>query len=158
MLNLIMREHEDYFNISQKEHIHVLSDRIPLRWEELFIWTSASFFILIAFVGPFIGLLIGILTLLGYILYRFASYIVYFELLINTKSGEMIRLQKVFNHTQRKELITTNFDASKFEYIALNRSGEQKFVLRYKTHMNHDLLIIRNEEDKNLIEQYIQEI
>ncbi|RAJ14539.1 hypothetical protein [Olleya aquimaris] len=150
-----MNEHEDYFRISKNGHVHTLSDRIPFKWKELIVWTSASFLLLIWLLGIGIGIFVAILTLIGYILYRFASWIYYSELKIDAKSGKIIRLKKILDRTQKTELITEKFDPNRFEYSELTRSGKTKFLMNYRTHKNNELLIIKNKTDKELIEKYI---
>lgn len=152
-----MNEKEDYFRISKSGTIHTLSDRIPLKWKELMIWTFASFFILVYFAGILAGLIVAILTLIGYTLYRFASWIYYSEIQIDEKNGKMTRLKKIINRTQTTELITDKFDSKKFEYSELTRSGKTKFLMSYRTHKNHELLILKNETDRKLIDTYIRE-
>jgi hypothetical protein len=63
----------------------------------------------------------------GYTLYRFTSWIYYSEKMIDEKSGK------------------------------LNRRGKTKFLMNYRTHKNHELLIFKNKTDKELIEKYITE-
>ena len=152
-----MNEHEDYFRISKNGHVHTLSDRIPFKWKELIVWTSASFILLIWLLGIGIGIFVAILTLIGYTLYRFASWIYYSELKIDEKSGKIIRLKKILDRTQKTELIAEKFDPNRFEYSELTRSGKTKFLMNYRTHKNNELLILRNETDKKLIENYIKE-
>lgn len=152
-----MNEHEDYFRISKNGHVHTLSDRILFKWKELIIWTFASLILLIWLLGIGIGIFVAILTLIGYILYRFASWIYYSELKIDEKSGKIIRLKKILKQTQKTELIAEKFDSNRFEYLELTRSGKKKFLMNYRTHKNNELLIIKNETDKNLIENYIKE-
>lgn len=152
-----MNENEDYFRFSKNGHVHTLSDRIPFKWTELLIWTSASFIFLIYFLGIGVGIFVAILSLIGYTFYRFASWIYYSEIEIDEKSGKMTRLKKLLNRTQKTDLITDNFDPNGFEYSELNRSGKNKFLMSYKTHKNYDLLILKNEVDKQLIQKYIAE-
>ncbi|NJB72907.1 hypothetical protein GGR42_003405 [Saonia flava] len=152
-----MNEREDYFRISKNGHVHTLSDRIPFNWKELMIWTSTSFIFLIWFLGIGIGIFIAILTLIGYIFYRFASWICYSELKIDEKSGKLIRLKKILDRTQKTELISEKFHPNRFEYSELTRSGKTKFLMNYRTHKNNELLILKNKTDKEQIEKYIAE-
>lgn len=152
-----MNEHEDYFRISKNGDVHTLSDRIPFKWKELLVWTSTSFIFLIYFLGFGVGILVAILTLIGYIAYRCASWIYYSEVVIDEKSGKMTRLKKILERTQKADLITDRFDPNGFEYSELNQSGKNKFLMSYRTHKNHDLLILKNKSDKELIEKYIAE-
>ncbi|TXD80805.1 hypothetical protein ESY86_19915 [Subsaximicrobium wynnwilliamsii] len=152
-----MNENEDYFRISKNGNIHTLSDRIPFKWKELIGWTSASFVFLIYFFGFGIGIFIAILTLIGYTSYRFASWIYYTELLINEKTGNMIRLKKLFDRVQKTELITEKLNPNRFEYSELKRSGKTKYLMNYRTHKNNELLILKNKTDKDIIEKYIAE-
>ncbi|UAB82282.1 hypothetical protein INR76_05850 [Marixanthomonas sp. SCSIO 43207] len=80
-----MNDHEEYFRISRNGHVHILNNRIPFRWKEMIIFTTASFIFLILMFGWFVGLFIAILTLICYTLYRFASWIYYTELKIDKK-------------------------------------------------------------------------
>ncbi|GGH45577.1 hypothetical protein IA57_04135 [Mangrovimonas yunxiaonensis] len=152
-----MNEREDYFRISKNGNIHTLSDRIPFKWKELMIFTSASFIFLILFFGWFVGLFIAILTLICYTFYRFASWIYYSELKIDEKSGKLTRLKKILDRTQKTELICDKFDPNRFQYTELTRSGKTKFLMNYRTHKNNELLILKNKADKELIEKYIAE-
>ena len=152
-----MNEREDYFRILKIGDVHTLSDRIPFKWKELIVWTSASFIFLIYSLGFGIGIFVALLTLIGYTLYRFASWIYYSEVKIDEKSGKMTRLKKILERTQKTDLITDKFDLNGFEYSELNRSGKNKFLMSYRTHKNHDLLILKNKTDKELIEKYIAE-
>lgn len=152
-----MNEREDYFRISKNGHIHKMSDRIPFNWKELMIWTSASFIFLILFLGIGVGIFIAILTLIGYTIYRFASWFYYSELIIDEKSGKITLLKKILDRTQKTELITEKFDPNRFEYSELTRSGKTKFLMNYRTHKNNELLILKNKADKELIEKYICE-
>ena len=154
---MTMNENEDYFRFSKNGHVHTLSDRIPFKWTELIMWTSASFIFLIYFLGLGIGIFVVILSLIGYTFYRLASWIYYSEIIIDEKSGKMTRVKKMFNRTQKTDLITEKFDQNGFEYLELNRSGKNRFLMTYKTHKNHDLLILKNEMDKQRIEKYIME-
>ncbi|MDC9722085.1 MAG: hypothetical protein PSN34_04840 [Urechidicola sp.] len=150
-----MNEHEDYFRISKNGHVHTLSNRILFKWKELMVWTFGSFILLIILFGWLVGIFIALFTLIGYTLYRFASWIYYSELEIDEKSGKMTLLKKILDRTQKSELITEKFDPNQFEYSELTRSGKTKFLMNYRTHKNHPLLILKNKSDKELIEKYI---
>ena len=149
-----MTENEDYFKISKNGPVHTLSDRIPFRWKELMIWTSASFVFLIWFLGIGVGLFVAILTLIGYTFFRFAAWVYYSEIKIDLGNGKLTRLKKVLNKTQSEELITERFDPKQFEFKELVRSGKTKFLLNYKTHKNNELLVLRTEEDKKYVGKY----
>ena len=154
-MQIVVNEHENYFRFFKNGNIHTLSDRIPFKWNELMIWTSSSFIFLIWFLGIGVGIFVAILTLIGYTLYRFASWIYYTEVKINEKTGNIIQLKKILNRTHKTELIANKFDSKRFEYLKLTRSGKTKFVLNYQTHKNNELLILKNKADKELIEKYI---
>lgn len=153
-----MNEQEDYFRFSKNGAVHTLSDRIPFKWSALLVWTSGSFFIPIYFLGFAVGIFVGTLTLIGYLLYRFAAWIYYSEIEIDVKSGKMKRCKKILNRTQKIELITDKFNEKGFEYKELQRSGKTKFLLSYRTHKNHELLLLKNKTDKEFVENYIKEI
>ena len=152
-----MNENEDYFRISKNGSVHTLSDRIPFRWKELIIWTSASFLILIYFLGLLVGIWVAILTLMGYTFYRFAASIYYSVLEIDEQSGKMTRKMKFLDRVQKEELITDKFDPNRFEFSELSRSGKSKFLMNYRTHKNNELLVLKNRIDKELMEKYISD-
>lgn len=152
-----MNEKEDYFRISKNGHFHILSDRIPLLWKELLVIPIVTFFVLFILSGILVGLVAGILSAVGYTLYRCTAWIYYSEIIIDEKSGTLTRLKKVLHKTQTKELITDRLDLHRFEYVAIARSGKTKFLLRYRTHKDHELLILKNKTDKKLVETYITE-
>lgn len=150
-----LNEKEDYFRISKNGRVHTLSDRIPLKWEEMVVWTSGSFLLLIYFLGIGVGIFVAVLTLIGYMLYRFAAWIYYSELKIDEKSGKMIQLKKALGQTRKVNLITEKFDPDRFEYSELIRSGKTKFLMKYRTHKDNELLILKSKKDKEHIEKYI---
>lgn len=153
-----MNEKEDYFRISKTDHVHILSDRIPLNLKEVLLVPISTFVLIILLSGNWlIGLIIALLTAIGYTLYRFASWIYYSEIQIDEKNRKMTRLKKILNRTQTTELITDMFDSKKFEYSELTRSGKTKFLMSYRTHKNYELLILKNKTDKEHIENYILE-
>ena len=152
-----MNEKEDYFRISKNGDTHTLSDRIPMNWKEVLILPISTFLIMLFVTGWLVGLLVAILSAIGYTLYRFASWIYYSEVKIDEKSGKITRLKKIFDRTQKTDLITDKFDPNRFEYTELTRSGKTKFLMNYRTHKDNELLILKNERDKNLIEKYIDE-
>ena len=135
-----MNENEDYFRTSKNGTIHTLSDRIPFNWKELLLWTSTSFIFLIWFLGIGIGIFVAFLTLIGYTIYRFASWIYYSELKIDEKSGKIIRLKKFLDRTQKTELISENFNPNRFEYSELTRSGKTKFLMNFLKCLKYSLV------------------
>ena len=150
-----MNENEDYFRISKGDHTHILSDRISLRWKEVLILPILTFFIMLFVAGWFVGLVVATFSAIGYTLYRFASWMYYSEIHIDEKSSQLTRVKKILNRTQSTDLITDSLDPNRFKYTELTRSGKTKFLMSYRTHKNHDLLIVRNKTDKKLIEKYI---
>ncbi len=152
-----MNEKEDYFRILKNGNIHILSDRIPLNWKEVIFIPLSTFFVTFLLFGHWlIGILIGLLTAIGYTLYRFGAWIYYSEIQIDEKSGKITLVKKILERTQKIDLITDKFDPNRFEFSKLNRSGKNKFLMTYRTHKNYDLLILKNELDKNTIEDYIK--
>ena len=152
-----MNEHEEYFRISKQGSVHILNDRIPFKPKEFLIFTTTSLLFLIWFLGVGIGIYVAILTTIAYILYRFASWIYYSELKIDEKDKAMVRTKHILNRIHKTELITKNFDPTVLEYIPLTRSGKTKYLMNYRSHKSNALLIIRTEQDKKLIENYIAE-
>ena len=152
-----MNENEKYFKISKSGHVHTLSDRTPFKWKELMLWSSTSFLVLIYFLGIGVGIFVAILTLIGYVFYRFAAYIFYSELKIDEKSGKIIRIKKFLDNVQKEELITKNFDPTRFEYTELTRSGKTKYLMSYRTHKNSELLILKSRADIESVQKYILE-
>lgn len=152
-----MNENEDYFRISKNGNVLTLSDRIPFRWKELMIWTSTSFLFLIFLLGVWAGILVAILTLMGYMFYRFGASIYYSVLEIDEQSGRMTRTMKFLDRVRKEELITDTFDPNRFEFSELSRSGKSKFLMNYRTHKNNELLVLKNKTDKEFIQKYISD-
>ncbi len=153
-----MNEKEDYFRISKNGAIHILRDRIPLSWKTLIVWPFVSFIITVYWLGLLVGIIIAILTLVGYILYRFTAWIFYSEIHIDEEKRECTLHKKILNRTQSVHIVTDTFDPNQFKFIPIQRSGKSKYLMQYRTHKNYDLLILKNEADKNLVEHYIREI
>ncbi len=152
-----MNEKEDYFRILKNGNIHILSDRIPLNWKEVIFTPLSTFFVTFLLFGHWlIGILIGLLTAIGYTLYRFGAWVYYSEIQIDEKSGKMTLVRKILERTQKIDLITDKFEPNRFEFSEINRSGKNKFLMTYRTHKNYDLLILKNKLDKTTIEDYIK--
>ncbi len=152
-----MNEKEDYFRILKNGNIHILSDRIPLNWKEVIFTPLSTFFVsFLLFSHWLIGILIGLLTAIGYTLYRFGAWVYYSEIQIDEKSGKMTLVRKILERTQKIDLITDKFEPNRFEFSEINRSGKNKFLMTYRTHKNYDLLILKNKLDKTTIEDYIK--
>lgn len=152
-----MNEREEYFRLTKKNDVHILSNRIPFKWNELLVWSSASFIFLLIWTGWLGALLIAVLSTLGYGLYRFSAWVFYSELVIDLKSGRVMLLKKLLGKTQNEQLITENFDPSRFEFTALTRSGKTKYLLSYRTHKSHELLVLKNQLDRDRIKKYFSE-
>jgi len=69
----------------------------------------------------------------------------------------MTSLKKILQRTQKAELITDKFDPNRFEYAVLNLSKKNKLIMSYNTHKKHQLLVLKNKDDKDLIQKYIKE-
>ena len=151
-----MNENEDYFRILKNGHIHILSDRIPLEWKQILVLPISIFLIFTAISSNLIiGIYVGLLSGIGYLFYRFASYFYHTELLIDNKNGRLTRQKKILDKIKSTELITDQLNKGKFEYLKITRSGKTKYLMIYKTHRTHHLLVLKNEADKNQIEKYI---
>ena len=50
-----MNEREKYFRLTKKDDVHILSNRIPFKWNELLVWSSASFFLMLMLVFTSMG-------------------------------------------------------------------------------------------------------
>ena len=152
-----MNSGEDYFRFLQHGHIHTLSDRIPLHWKQILLIPLSIFVILGILMGWIVGAVVGIISAVGYLLYRAASWMYYSEVQFDTKTGRLVQYKKLFNKTKSSDIITEKFDPGNLEFIDVSRSGKKKFALNYKTHKDNILLIIKGESDKSVIEKYIRE-
>lgn len=151
-----MNEKEDYFRFSKKGQLHILSNRIAFKWKELMIWSPLAFLFLLIWTTWLVALYVVILSTIGYLIYRFTSWMYYTEVRIDELNGKMIKVKKLLNRIQNEEMITEKFDTSKFEFTELTRSGKTKYLLTYRTHKTYELLVLKNQEDKNYVENYIK--
>lgn len=151
-----MNEKEDYFRITKTKNSHILSNRIPISLKQIILIPTITCIMMIILTGWLVGLVTGVITMIGYILYRFASWLYYSEIEINEKSGHITLTVKLLNQIQKTELITRQYNINNFEFSEINQSGKTKFLLKYKTHKNHELLILKNEFDKLKIQEYLK--
>ena len=122
----------------------------------MFTWTSNFIFGFDFFLG-IERFFCRSMTLAGYVLYRFSACIYYSELKINEESGKTIKSKKILDKTLKTEVITDKFDPRKLEFLELKRSGLTKFLMIYRTYKTHELLVLRNESDKEHIQKYVLE-
>lgn len=150
-----MDEIRNYFSIWNEGNVHIISDRIPINWKEIAILPISSFLILVFIIGWLGALVVGILSAVFYTLFRFAAWFYYSETHIDVRAGKIKRIKKILDTTRREEIISNTIDPDNFSFIELNRSGRVKYLLRYRTHKENDLLILKNLEDKNFVQSYI---
>jgi len=137
-----MNENEDYYRITKKGDIHILSDRTPLKLKEILILPTSTFLLFLP-INWIVGIVVSIL------------WFYFSEIHINEKTREIIHYKKLLNKTKSVNTISKKFNSSFFKFSALNRSGKTKFLMSYVTHKDHDLLILKNELDKNIVLKYI---
>lgn len=148
-----------YFNLKEVEGVHILSDRMDFKWLEVVIF-PLSFFVLmmIIFSNPLIALQISIIVGLFYFIFRFFAFIYYTELSINMSNENLMLTKKLFNKTKSVEIITDKAEFENFHFQELKRSGKTKYLLKYKTYKDTNLLIIKTPEDKKIIENYLKKV
>ncbi|MGD1847006.1 MAG: hypothetical protein ACFB10_16575, partial [Salibacteraceae bacterium] len=98
--------------------------------------------------------LISVLASAGYTFFRFASWFYYTEFSIDMLSGRFTRTLMSGNTVEAREIITERFDPNCLEYVELHHGGQTTYLLQYHGEKTHDLLVVRTEEDKELIDQY----
>jgi hypothetical protein len=161
-------EHSKYYSFRTEEDTLILSDRLEINWREILIFPLPLFIVIIIVPGLWYtpgvwlspGLWIGaffIAVLIGflYILLRYTASIYYSEIKINPQKGTLTSVKILFGKVRSVDVITSNFKVDHFDYIELNRSGKTKYLLCYKTHKDHNLLVIKSTEDKQQIENRI---
>ncbi|WP_190811687.1 hypothetical protein [Flagellimonas sp. S3867] len=150
-----MNDIKNYFSIKEKGKVHIISDRIPINWKEIVILPTSSFVILFFIIGWIGALVVGILSAVFYTPFRFAAWFYYSEIQIDIEKGKISLLKKILDNARSEELISNSINPDNFSFVELNRSGKTKYLLRYSSHKDNDLLILKNLEDKILVEEYI---
>ena len=152
----MLNEHEDYFSITEKDGIHTLSNRIALKVGELAILPLLIFVPLMLFVGWFPGLVAAFISGAGYGIYRYAASRKYTEFTVEERSGKVTKLKKFKTKILSSELISEKFSPENLSFEEITRSGNSKFLLKYKSHKEYDLLIVKTQIDKNYLENYFK--
>jgi len=153
-----MKEETKYFQISKKGHLHILSDRIPVNWVEVLIFPIPFFIVLTLFSHWIVGLIISVLSGILYLLFRFASWIFYSELIIDDHKQNLVRQTKFLEKITKTEIITDKIEVDRFKFEELHRSGKIKYLMKYETFKDFDLIILRNKTDKKLIVEFLKNI
>lgn len=151
-----MNENEDYYRFHKRGDLHVLSTRIPFKGSDLIIAPLSVGIPLMAFLGWFQGIIAGLLTFVVYGGYRYAASLHYHELHIDSASGNVRWVKMKKNNVIESVAIDDQFEISKIIFEEMTRSGSTKYLLRYRTHKDHDLLVLKTAKDRDAITDYLR--
>ena len=148
-----MNEKEVNFQISKEGDKIVISSRVPFKWKEILVIGPLSFVILILMFGWFVGTWVSVLSNLGYIIYRFAAWFYYSNIIIDSQMGELTIESFLFGSRLKSELISNAFRVENIVFKKMARSGKTKYLMSYRRFTDKELLIIRNSSDKERIKK-----
>lgn len=164
-LGMDLEKQEQYFKTEQQEDLYIL--KTQMQWETKHL----LFMIPIVLIGVEVGIvkgnlvttllitsLIAIFFTIGYGLFRVAAFQMYKEIIFNTKSQQCYVQNTFFGKKSNPTLIDKKYSLEKLSYQPLTRSGRTRYSLRYTTHKTYHLMIIRTDEDKLIIENFMQNI
>ena len=154
-----MDNFKQYFSIIKEDHgALIINDRIPLNWKEIGLFSISLIGLLSFVINILAGISIGIFFSLLYIVFRFMAWIFYKEIIINMFS-KTIQIKKYrLGELTSENLLDTELDLGNFVFKEVSRSGTIKYVLNYKTHKEHDLLILKSKSDKEIVDEYLKQL
>jgi len=83
-----------------------------------------------------------------YTILRFFAWFIYKEIVIDKNNGTIIQKNKFISKVKRVLEIDKNFNFEKLNFIEQSRSGQTKYILQYQTYKVFDLMIIKDQEQK----------
>lgn len=154
-----MDEKSKYYHITETKNSFILDDRVEINWIEILLYPTAIFLFLFIGTGYLIpSIAVTIVVAILYTIFRFFAWFIYKEVVINLNDGTIIQRKKFISKVKSIIKIDKDFNFEKLTFIEQTRSGQTKFILQYKTYKTFDLLIIKNQEQKQLIENNFKKI
>ncbi|SFU60726.1 hypothetical protein SAMN05216480_109134 [Pustulibacterium marinum] len=165
-LGMDLEKQEQYFKTEQQEDLYIL--KTQMQWETKHLLFSMIPIISLSFIIGIVNRnlvttliitsLIAIFFAIGYGLFRVAAFQMYKEIIFNTKSQQCYIQNTFFGKKSNPTLIDKKYNLEKLSYQPLTRSGKTRYSLRYTTHKTYHLMVIRTDEDKLIIENFMQDI
>ena len=155
-----MKENSKYYHILDSDDKFIIDDRLEINRNEILIYfiTLLIAFLFLSDFNLIIAVPLSILFSLFYISFRYFAWFKYSELSIDKLNASVKKVNKLFNKTKSVELLDKAYDFSKIEFDKHERSGKTKYVLKYKTHKSYEILVIKSNEDRLVIEQALKNI
>jgi hypothetical protein len=154
-----MDEKSKYYHIRNSKKHFILDDRIEINWIEILLYPSAIFLFLFFGTGNLIiAIPITILVGLFYTIFRYLAWFFYSELTINKTDGSVMLINKFIDKVRSTDLIDKTFQLDKVEFKKQERSGKTKYLLTYQTHKQNDIMVVKSEEHKLIIENGLKNI
>ncbi len=154
-----MNDKTNYFHIINSKEIFILDNRIEINWVEIFTYPLPIFgFILLATNSLLISFLFAFFTGIFYLFFRYTAWFFYSQLEINKHDRSVKIIKKRINHIRRVEKIDNEFNLKKIQFKKLERSGKVKFLLIYNVYKPIEIMIIKKETHKKIIEEELKKI
>lgn len=148
-----------YFHILETDKELIIDDRLDISWKEI-IYYPLPFLVVLFYFRElwFIVLPLLLLVFLSYLFFRFFAWFLYKEIRINKINCTIEVVHFLLNRKRGSSLIDSSFSSEKITFLRQERSGEVKFLLRYSNYKNYDLLIVKSEKDRDLLESVLSKI
>ena len=131
-----------------------ISERTPIKFPEIFIFLILTSVFAIVFLRV-TGIVYSLIFSLGYVLFRYFSWLIWKQIEIDFNSKKLTITKMLLNKTTSTEILSSNFDYSKFNLKEFEQSGMKRAMIQYQSHKLMNLLLLTNQDDIELVKNEI---
>lgn len=155
----------NFMSLKIKENHKIFLDKTQLQintkqdfsWKELIAYVLPAF-ILFFFVNIVLSILISLLILLTYFVFRVVSFIYYSEIIIDFEEKRIIKNNYRGDSLINSEILAKNIDSKNLHFKKIQRSGKIRYLLSYTSFKEISLVVIKGEEDFVKINTFVTNI
>jgi hypothetical protein len=131
-----------------------VSDRMPIRFLDTAFFLLLTSILAIFFLGA-VGVIYSLLFSLGYALFRYFAWLIWKRIVIDLVHHKLTDTRMLLNSPRSSETITTKFDIAHLEFHEFEQSGMKRAMIRYRTHKEHNLLLLTHKKDIAIIDEWL---
>jgi len=125
---------------------------MEINWKEIVIFPIPFFVLLYVVAGPLTATVVTLIVTVLYIIFRFAAWYYYSELVLDTSKMYLISNKYLFRKLKKTKVLTEKYNPKKLVFKEIQNAGKTKYILCYADYKDTELLIVKNSNDKEYLE------
>ena len=110
----------------------VIRNRTAFSLKEIFLYPLPLFILLFLITNIFFATILALLSLAGYLIFRFSAYFYFSEFVINKTTHIISKREFMFNKVIKNEVISHKFSTENPKSEKMERSGQIKYIMYYE--------------------------